>query len=421
MKPSENLMKVLLVGDYPPPYGGVSVHVEVVHQAVRAQGGICQVLDVGKGHLPADGVVPATGYLACAAHLARYALRGYRIHVHTSGANPKSWMLASVCAAAGRLSPQPPIVTFHSGLGPEWLAADPMRAKIACAVFGNVIAVSDEIRGALLACGVSGDRIEVLPAFSPSFLHPGTPPPGLREIRAEASPLYCAMLAPGPVYGKETLLRAFGRIHAQNSRARLVVYGPGTELMGAEVAQLCGEAAASAVHAFGELHRPSALALIAQSDVFVRPTLADGDSVSVREAVALGRAVVASSVGTRPPEARLVPPGDVDALAAALLEAAQEHPSLRVAPAPETAAKTDCLQRSSTRALPAPPALLPTPRPQSLRCPRGRRRRTTTRRPWWRTLHVRHQWLPESRSGASRRRRAPRPHDRRDRASRSGR
>ena len=341
-------MKVLLVGDYPPPYGGVSVHVEVVHQAVRAQGGICQVLDVGKGHLPADGVVPATGYLACAAHLARYALRGYRIHVHTSGANPKSWMLASVCAAAGRLSPQPPIVTFHSGLGPEWLAADPMRAKIACAVtnaFGNVIAVSDEIRGALLACGVSGDRIEVLPAFSPSFLHPGTPPPGLREIRAEASPLYCAMLAPGPVYGKETLLRAFGRIHAQNSRARLVVYGPGTELMGAEVAQLCGEAAASAVHAFGELHRPSALALIAASDVFVRPTLADGDSVSVREAVALGRAVVASSVGTRPPEARLVPPGDVDALAAALLEAAQEHPSLRVAPAPETAAKTDCLQR----------------------------------------------------------------------------
>jgi len=340
MKPSENLMKVLLVGDYPPPYGGVSVHVEVVHQAVRAQGGICQVLDVGKGHLPADGVVPATGYLACAAHLARYALRGYRIHVHTSGANPKSWMLASVCAAAGRLSPQPPIVTFHSGLGPEWLAA--------CAVtnaFGNVIAVSDEIRGALLACGVSGDRIEVLPAFSPSFLHPGTPPPGLREIRAEASPLYCAMLAPGPVYGKETLLRAFGRIHAQNSRARLVVYGPGTELMGAEVAQLCGEAAASAVHAFGELHRPSALALIAASDVFVRPTLADGDSVSVREAVALGRAVVASSVGTRPPEARLVPPGDVDALAAALLEAAQEHPSLRVAPAPETAAKTDCLQR----------------------------------------------------------------------------
>jgi len=346
--PSENLMKVLLVGDYPPPYGGVSVHVEVVHQAVRARRGICEVLDVGKGQLPADGVVPATGYFSCAAHLVRYALRGYRIHVHTSGANRKSWLLASVCAAAGKLSPRPPIITFHSGLGPEWLAADPMRAKIACAVansFGNVIAVSDDIRGTLLACGVSGERIEVLPAFSRSFLHPGAPPHGLREIRAEASPLYCAMLAPGPVYGQETLLRAFGRIHAHNPQARLVVYGPGTELLGAEAARICGEAAASAVHAFGEVHRASALALIATSDVFVRPTLADGDSVSVREALALGRAVVASSVGTRPSEARLVPPGDADALAAALLEAAHEHPSLRVAPAPETEAKADCLQR----------------------------------------------------------------------------
>jgi glycogen synthase len=341
-------MKVLLVGDYPPPYGGVAVHVEVVHKAVRAQGGVCEVLDVGKGHLPADGVVAATGYFACAASLARYAMRGFRLHVHTSGANPKSWILASACAAAGKLSPQPPLITFHSGLGPEWLAADPMRAKIACAVansFGNVIAVSDEIRGALLACGVSRDRIEVLPAFSPSFLHPGTPPHGLREIRAEASPLYCAMLAPGPVYGKETLLRAFAIVHARNPRARLAVYGPGTELMGAEVARLAGEGAVSAVHAFGELHRSTALALIASCDVFVRPTLADGDSVSVREAVALGRAVVATSVGTRPPEARLVPPGDADALAVALVEAAREHPSLRVARAPEDAAKTDCLQR----------------------------------------------------------------------------
>src|SRR5690348_15626378 len=165
-----------------------------------------------------------------------------------------------------------------------------------------------------------------------SFLHPGTPPHGLREIRAEAAPLYCAMLAPGPVYGMEPLLRAFGRIHAQNPRARLVVYGPGTEQMGAEVARLCGEAAATAVHAFGELHRPSALALIAASDVFVRPTLADGDSVSVREAVALGRAVVATSVGARPREALLVAPGDAEELAGALAAGA-ERPALRIAAA----------------------------------------------------------------------------------------
>jgi len=357
-------MKVLLVGDYPPPYGGVSVHVEVVQKAVRAHGGVCDVLDVGKGQLPADGVVPATGYFATAAHLVRYAMRGFRIHVHTSGANPKSWMLATACAAAAKLSAQAPIITFHSGLGPEWLSADPVRAKIACAVtnsFGNVIAVSDEIRATLISCGVSRERIEVLPAFSRSFLEPGAPPHGLREIRAEAAPLYCAMLAPGSVYGHETLLRAFAAVHGRNPRARLAVYGPGTELIGADAAKICGSAA-PAVHAFGEVHRPSALALIASCDVFVRPTLADGDSVSVREAVALGRAVVATSVGTRPAQVRLVPPGNADALAAALQEAAAPRPSLRVAQAPEDG---DCLRR--LLALYGAPGSAPaaTPRQQS--------------------------------------------------------
>jgi glycogen synthase len=343
---SENALKVLLVGDYPPPHGGVAVHVEVLQRAVRATGARCDVLDVGKGQLPAFGVVPAQSYGAFAAHLARYALRGFRIHVHTSGANPKSWMLASACAVAGKLSGTPPLVTFHSGLGPAWLAEDPLRAKIACAVsnsYGTVIAVSDEIRAALVSCGVSRERIEVLPAFSREFLAPGAPPHGFLELREEARPLYCAMLAPLPVYGAEPLLRAFARVHAANSRARLALYGPGTGEMAGVVARLCGDAA-PAVRCFGEVHRPAALALIAGCDVFVRPTLADGDSVSVREAVALGRAVVATSVGNRPPEARLVAPGDSVALAAALADAGNERPALRLA-GDGACEPVDCVQR----------------------------------------------------------------------------
>jgi len=63
--------------------------------------------------------------------------------------------------------------------------------------------------------------------------------------------------------------------------------------------------------------------LLAACDVFVRPTLADGDSVSVREALALGRAVVATSVGHRPEGVLLVPPGDAAALSAAMIEAVE--------------------------------------------------------------------------------------------------
>jgi hypothetical protein len=312
---------------------------------VQASGGRCTVLDIGKGQIPADGVVAAGGYTGFAARLLAHAVGGPRIHLHTSGANPKSWMLAAACAAAARIARVPPLITFHSGLGPEWLAEDAMRARVACAVgnaFGKVIAVSEPIREALLTCGVARERIEVWPAFSSSFLEPGNPPSGFRELRQEASPLYCAMLAPGAVYGADVLLRAFAQVHARNPRARLALYGPGTEAL--DFAPMCGSAS-PAVRTFGEVQRAAALAVIRGADVYVRPTLADGDSVSVREAVALGRTVVATSVGTRPSEAILVPPGNVDALAAALVEAAEARPILHVARNTDEEVNDDCVRR----------------------------------------------------------------------------
>jgi glycosyltransferase involved in cell wall biosynthesis len=143
------------------------------------------------------------------------------------------------------------------------------------------------------------------------------------------------------VYGAEVLLRAFAEVHQRNPRARLALYGPGT----LELEPIRSD---GAVRAFGELHRPAALAMIAGSDVFVRPTLADGDSVSVREAVALGRVVVATSVGTRPAEARLAPPGDAAALARALTEAADNRPVLRLARDGEKDPGADCVHRLLT-------------------------------------------------------------------------
>src|SRR5215468_6417187 len=115
-------MKLLLVGDFPPPNGDVATHVEELFRAVRSRGGECEVLDIGKGQLPGDGVSPAGGVARFAALLASRTARGFRIHLHTSCANPKSLALIAVCAAAGRASRLPPIVTLHSGLCPAWLA-----------------------------------------------------------------------------------------------------------------------------------------------------------------------------------------------------------------------------------------------------------------------------------------------------------
>jgi glycosyltransferase involved in cell wall biosynthesis len=66
----------------------------------------------------------------------------------------------------------------------------------------------------------------------------------------------------------------------------------------------------------GDVNHSACLALISACDVFLRPTLEDGDSISVREALALGVPVVASRAGARPAGAILFQPGDAEDLLA---------------------------------------------------------------------------------------------------------
>src|SRR5919206_618325 len=145
-------MRIALVGDYPPPHGGVSVHVAALERALRARGDEVRVLDIGRGDHDGAGVEPARGALRYGTALARAAAGRWLLHVHTNGANPKSWLVA-IAAARARLPGAPRgVLTLHSGLCPAWLAARADRREVArrvCAAYGRVVAVNDAIADAL--------------------------------------------------------------------------------------------------------------------------------------------------------------------------------------------------------------------------------------------------------------------------------
>ncbi|HEY6099557.1 MAG TPA: glycosyltransferase family 4 protein [Anaeromyxobacter sp.] len=308
-------MKIALVGNWPRPYGGVSVHVAALARALRARGLDVRVLDIGEGGHACDGVVPARGMLRYAAALAEVAAEGRLVHLHTNGANLKSWLAA---LAAGRARhPRAPrgVLTLHSGSAPAYLRARVERRRLAaaaCAGFGRVIAVNEEIAAELRNAGVPGARVSVLAPFSPSALERKEPPRAFSAFRARHAPVLAAALLPLPIYGGDVLLEAFAALRRRLPRAGLALVGKGTD--GAELR-------APGVVGLGEIGHGEALGVLAASDVFVRPTRVDGDSVSVREALALGCPVVASDVGHRPPGCLLFPAGDAAALEARLGEA----------------------------------------------------------------------------------------------------
>ncbi len=318
-------MKIALVGNYPPPFGGVSVHVAALERALRARNVDVRVLDVGRGDNAAPGVAPARGVLRCAAALARAAAESRLLHVHTSGANPKSWLLA-LAASRTRLPGSPrPLLTLHSGLLPGYLAGSAERREIAravCSGFGRVVVVSRELSAALEGCGVPAVRLDVVPAFLLADLAPGAPPARLAALREARGPLFCAALAPTSTYGEDVLLAAFAAVSDREPRAGLVVFGEGSER--GPVAAL---GLRRGVLGLGEIDHAAALGVLAACDVFVRPTRADGDALSVREALSLGRKVVASEVGQRPPGCLLFRAGDAADLAALMIEAARSPPA----------------------------------------------------------------------------------------------
>ena len=322
-------MKVLLVGDYPPPYGGVAIHVQQLHGYLRGCGVEAKVLDIGKGGRPAPDVLPVKSPAHFGLRLAGFVSSGWTVHVHTSGNNPKSWVLAGMVGGLPGLR-SARVITLHSGLLPDYLAASSARrgfARAALAGYARVVAVSGAVKDALLECGVPEEKIVVHPAFLSSQVRPGPVPSVVDAARARRKPLLAMAHHPSPVYGRKVAFRALKLLAQEHPDVGLALFGPGTdsEEFIRDVREL---GVAGQLEVLGELEHSAALGLMARSDAFLRPTTHDGDSISVREALALGVPCVASDVCTRPEGTRVFTSEDPQALARTVHEAVAAGPAL---------------------------------------------------------------------------------------------
>lgn len=323
-------MKVLLVGDYPPPYGGVAIHVQQLHGYLRGCGVEAKVLDIGKGGRPAPDVHPVRSPAHFALRLAGFLSSGWTVHVHTSGNNPKSWVLAGMVGGMPGLRSSR-IITLHSGLLPDYLAASGARrnfARVALAGYSRVVAVSQAVRDAVVACGVPPEKVVIHPAFLASQVRPGPVPPVVDAARARRRPLIAMAHHPSPVYGRKLAFRALKLLAQEHPDVGLALFGPGLD---AEdfVRDARELGVAGNLEVLGTLEHAAALGLMARCDAFLRPTTHDGDSISVREALALGVPCVASNVCARPEGTRLFAADDAKDLARAVKEAVAAGPAVQ--------------------------------------------------------------------------------------------
>ena len=341
-------VRLLLIGPYPPPHGGISVHVAMVERLLLRSGTRCVVLDVG-GHRPANGRSTLRSRLAILRRVRRHARNGWTLHLHVSGHGPKSWLLALACWLAGRRAPGR-VLTVHSGLVPEYLDSGlpgaRTLARLALRSWDRVLCVSPAVRDAVAGLGVDPARLEVVPAHLPASPVERDLPVALARWRAAHAPVLSSALFFRPEYGFDVLLAALERLKPGHPGLGCLVMGSGEDEERARRA-VRERGMREWVLLTGDLPHELCRTLIARSDVFVRPTLADGDALSVREALALGVPVVASDAGHRPPGTVLFARGDAEDLAARIEEVlGRPVPRLRAASGPPEESAVERLLRT---------------------------------------------------------------------------
>ncbi|MGH9515741.1 MAG: glycosyltransferase family 4 protein [Terriglobales bacterium] len=325
-------MKILQLGPYPPPHGGVQTHVVALVDFLRRRGIGCDVVNLTRFKRASEnGIYYPPNALAVAEHLLSH--RYDFIHLHIGG---RIWArqlaLALTCAA---LPHTKLVFTFHSGgypSSPEGRSAHAgtLRAFV-LRRFDALIAVNEEIAEFFRTLGVDSERIHVISpylGFAASAPGKSSLPAKVSDFMAAHTPVLLSVGGLEPQYDVSLQMKALGIIRTRHPKAGLLVAGSGSldEVVRKECSLL---PYAEHILLNGDLAHEATLQAMQSSDIMLRTTWYDGDAISVREALHFGVPVIASDNGMRPEGTNLIPVRDLQALVA-MVEKILKSPPARV-------------------------------------------------------------------------------------------
>jgi glycosyltransferase involved in cell wall biosynthesis len=316
------------MGPYPPPEGGVQTNLVAIRRFLLSREIPCAVINLTRYRREdRDEIYYPKNPFEALKLLAR--LRCDIIHLHIGGdLSMRLMMLALVC---NLIPSRKTVLTFHSGgypLSNAGKMANPLTFRgFVLRRFDRVIGVNQELKDLFQRFGVAEERIRlILPhAISPDLIEKSLPERLSRFFQAH-DPTLLTVSGLEPEYDLPLQINLLAQVRERFPDAGLAIIGSGS--LEAELRDLIqSKPYADHVLLCGDVPHPGALRAIAESDLFLRTTLYDGDSISVREALFIGTPVIATDNGMRPDGAHLIPCSDPDALLRAI-----EHVLTQFAP-----------------------------------------------------------------------------------------
>jgi len=305
-----------LVGPFPPPFGGMAVYFATLADRLEHEGVLCRRIAIPSGSM----AVRLGGFLRAS----RRILRSDACVVHCVTGSQANLLANVLPLTVARAVRKPSVLSvvggeFH-GAVTSGSAIRRLILRHAFSPCDYVIACNQEIAEALGLLGISRRRVVVLTNALPvrEDPDPGSSETGraFAEFAAAHTPVILSVSGWYEHYGSMDILRAVATLRQRHLGLGLVlVVKAGGDRGFAQSVRAWIRDNGLSDHVLLLENVPSVTAIMGRSDVFVRTPHVEGDSISVREALAVGLPVVASDAGLRPPGVVLYRPADASDLA----------------------------------------------------------------------------------------------------------
>jgi glycosyltransferase involved in cell wall biosynthesis len=302
-------IKIGLIGSYPPPYGGVTVHIQRLMKKLDEYSIDYVLYDVAGGQREQKN-----NRIISIRHpklwILKYFFLGTSEIVHNHTTDWRGQVLVGLMGLLGIKT----VSTLHSErLIKSWKDYNVIKRKIiqiALQSTTSLIVVNAHIREFCISLGVNPDKVFLIPAFIPPELKEKE----IQEIPRKiwdfidthdpvisANAFKIKFFKNEDVYGIDLCIELCSRLKQNRDTVGFVFFLPQT-----------GD-----IHYFSDLQQRLIdlhiqdnflfvtepypfYPLLLKSSVFIRPTNTDGDAISLREALYFGIPSVASDVVTRP-------------------------------------------------------------------------------------------------------------------------
>ncbi len=314
-------LRIALVGPLPPPAGGMANQTRQLAELLRGEGAEVEVVQVNAPYRPAwvaglRGLRALFRLLPYVAALWRACGRAQLVHVMANSG--WSWHLFAAPAVwIGALRGVPVVVNYRGGDAGSFLARAAVRVRPTMRRAAALVLPSGFLLEVFARHGMAGRIV-------PNIVNLARFHPDPARAAGGQAPHLVVTRNLEPIYGIDTVLQAFARVHARYPGARLSVAGSGPQEAALRaLADRLGIAAA--VCFTGRLDPDGIAALYRDADLMLNASIVDNMPNAVLEALASGVPVVSTRVGGVPymvehgRTALLVPAGEDKALADAAL------------------------------------------------------------------------------------------------------